>query len=1851
MSKSLAITQNLVLLIAVCIVFVSSITSAKAGSTSSSGVTPGSSDINPGSADTIRRNYFLRYPAAKEFAPTTLGGSDQVVDGTSIGTGAMVIPKSGPVCVWPLNPLTLMSSMIPSQVPTWRDTAINNDLFQTYGYPVSDTQFQLIQRYNDNRFLDQLFDPEKIIWAATAIGNIQAAAGSSSANSMAYNQAANAINYMGSYLENFTVMANNRWGAIRNQLFIPIAILLLLPGAVLAQVRAIVAAGTPVLGEVSPFEGIFRSLIALFMIPGTYLIMNYGIDISNSITYTIATGYSNLFGSNMYIDALNAQKSANQIMPTSNQMATTPTSSSTSQPPAEQASFSQAGTALLMGLTKGSLSTTWNLLCAFQVVYLRYLWCMGPIVAALWVWPMQSLRAALPSWIEGVVVLCFWSLFWNTTIALLACFYGMSGPGLVIITAITLLANIVVSYAFNFSGLASSAGMLLSQQLSRISVPGASNATNATRGSATQTAAGGKKAGPTPKLTPAQQKAQQQAILSRNIGMLQSATTASTYALNTGNRNPYAPIGSPGGARIGDMGVGMMDPSYSGASPMNLPPQAGYNSQVLNPTGPYQLSNAGGILANAGFSGDQASLMAGLSTGHALQYSPGQITNLKNAGFSADQINAMQASGFALQGMNPGLASQLTGAGFNPAQINALSTTLPVGPGMPPAQAGSTSMGATPPGGAPYLVATGIYNDGLMNVPPPFTPGGQMPLVQGAQLPPGIASQMVPMPNGELGSMGIAPHIPSYPTALNGEPLAPLPIQAGGPANPNNAYAIMHNAGFSDQQIEALRQSSTGQPVHYTQAEQEMLAGAGLSSNQIVALEATGFQMHGSNPMLGNELANAGINPGVISALGDAQFNGPGSLVGPPASGAPLNEFQNNVNNLEHAGFGQLQANNLAGLSQGSPLLDATAAQQQVLNNETLALKEHGYSQAQISAIEQAGVGYNSQTGEFFNPTTITPVSPNTFDMGTYSPMQASGGPEHVASNHANESTALPTPQGNIGSYQEYQNLVDGHKNLDNFVNSGGKAYENPANLAQELPTGATGNPSTPGLEPASYTTNGAQALNAEHAATSHSQATNAEHTATSSAQAPNAEHTAASPAQAPANNPYQEFESNVANFKEAGLNNPQELAQYATGQALPDSSPADIAFKNHETQILQEHGYNSTQINAIENAGIRVNDAGQFERPQTASAYNSFATDVANFEFQGQSSDNAIRMAAESTGYIKPNEANPAQSSPSQNVELAQVVQQYSTDFNNLMAKGESPQAAMNELASSSNTNPQFNEYARNVENQYASSHNLGLAESMAASSMANSQVSPVSNDNMQSQQSFSQAQSNAELAMQHQATETTNGTFDNAAMTPMSPSGNTEPGQANNVSNHKDLFEANVNGLAQQFGATEAANMAQYSSGTPLSAQERLDESQVLSNLGYNQAQINAIENAGIRVDSAGQFISLEPSAANNYTSYAQEVNNLVQSGYSINEAERLVALESASQQTYSTSELNNLTQNYNLSAQEIAASASAGITYNNLINNVSGNTDTPNSSNFDNSQSYVNYLVNSGQFSPDEAQYIAQYVDSNPNQYSLGDMPQYTQDQINGLKANYDLSDANIQAMENLGVVVSPSGQFDAGNIQSAGSNDYNAQMEDLRQAGFNSDSIARIAESASGSPTAYDQSQINELKQDGYTYDQIKALETIGYQLGSHNFIESPGEIRNNQEFVKDTETIKNEFNIPAESAQNLAQYATNEPAHYSAEEVKVLSHNYTTKQIDLLSSLGIAFKNIGKANALDKLEGTSELEGVSGNEEESAKSLETQKGATLHYGKGEDAKRKKLKNYLQAQKDALDKMTKKNQNNE
>jgi len=441
-------------------------------------------DSNPGTAWDIRKNYMLRYPVAKEAGPSTNGGADVIQNKTSIGPGTVIHSKSGPVFIWPLVVPTAVS-----QVPTRRDESIQKDLFQTFGLPVSDTQFQVIERYNQNRMLEQMFDPERFMWMANSTAGLQATSAANSAANATTNQAESAIDFTKKYLTNFTAQAGNRWQVIRDQLFIPMAILLLLPGAVLAQARAIVAQGSPVFGDVNPFEGIIRSIVAVFLIPGTFLVINYGIDVSNSITFTIADEYRRIFGTDMYADAICAEQRAfasntpgsnlNDVLPNNGQAQDNGNQAGTSvwnpyeamtlvtrkyDPcahidtqvvPDESADWQKQITRMATNGGNVGLTGTWNIMCAFQMAFLYYLWCMGPIAAALWVWPIQKMRQALPSWIEGVIVLCFWSLFWNTVVLLMACFRGVGDSGTVIMSALNFLSTVCVQYAFDFSNLIS----------------------------------------------------------------------------------------------------------------------------------------------------------------------------------------------------------------------------------------------------------------------------------------------------------------------------------------------------------------------------------------------------------------------------------------------------------------------------------------------------------------------------------------------------------------------------------------------------------------------------------------------------------------------------------------------------------------------------------------------------------------------------------------------------------------------------------------------------------------------------------------------------------------------------------------------------------------------------------------------------------------------------------------------------------------------------------------------------------------------------------------------------------------------------------------------------------------------------------------------------------------------------------------------------------------------------------------------------------------------------------------------------------------------------------------------------
>lgn len=338
-----------------------------------------------------------------------------------------------------------------------------------------------------------MLNPEAQAKIAQAEMQAQAQSAGNSCGEVEHNQSASAIDFCGKYLENFTVQGGNKWNQIRDHIFVPIGILLLLPGAVLTQVKAIVAAGTPVVQPMNPFEGILRSIVAVFLIPCTYLVINYGIDVANSITYTINSEYTRLFGSDMYRDAICAQLRAFPVrQPSENRNAydlptavmgqalmggTTPFAkleatlyaNKIDDPcaglyilPQDRADEALPSSAIMAKLASNAsnmaLTTTWNILCAFQMAYLYYLWCVGPVVAGLWVWPMKQLRDALPSWVEGVITLCFWSLFWNTTVLLMACFRGVDETGTIIMSALNFLSTACVKFAFDFAGLVRAAG-------------------------------------------------------------------------------------------------------------------------------------------------------------------------------------------------------------------------------------------------------------------------------------------------------------------------------------------------------------------------------------------------------------------------------------------------------------------------------------------------------------------------------------------------------------------------------------------------------------------------------------------------------------------------------------------------------------------------------------------------------------------------------------------------------------------------------------------------------------------------------------------------------------------------------------------------------------------------------------------------------------------------------------------------------------------------------------------------------------------------------------------------------------------------------------------------------------------------------------------------------------------------------------------------------------------------------------------------------------------------------------------------------------------------------------------------
>lgn len=194
------------------------------------------------------------------------------------------------------------------------------------------------------------------------------------------------------------------------KVYMPMAILFLLPGAVISQVKVLVhhsftPSNNPATPEdaISPFAGILRAIIALFLIPATQLIVSYSIDVGNSLTYEVTQ-----FVNASTVTSWESQLSLAHPIPANATGAQVQNAqqSETTMNSTMRAAFSAINTLLNGGLM---------VLLAYQVVIACYLLLMGPISAALFAWPGgvgKLFKPVFGNWLEALLNLVLWRFWW-----------------------------------------------------------------------------------------------------------------------------------------------------------------------------------------------------------------------------------------------------------------------------------------------------------------------------------------------------------------------------------------------------------------------------------------------------------------------------------------------------------------------------------------------------------------------------------------------------------------------------------------------------------------------------------------------------------------------------------------------------------------------------------------------------------------------------------------------------------------------------------------------------------------------------------------------------------------------------------------------------------------------------------------------------------------------------------------------------------------------------------------------------------------------------------------------------------------------------------------------------------------------------------------------------------------------------------------------------------------------------------------------------------------------------------------------------------------------------------------------
>lgn len=345
--------------------------------------------------------------------------------------------------------------------------------------PGSDVDFHLACKGFVYKAADELFQPTRQARMAAAAQQQQAqTAGNAAADAAEMNFAEDISEFMDSLINVANEDAATPGGVDQptkqlpqaiwmvqqmfHNVYIPMAILLLLPGAMMTHMKSMIQygmlGGAPEDEEMrssSPFTAIFRSLIAIFLIPATQLIVSWMIDIGNSMTYEVTkyitstddiikwsreqtfnpppgNAHNNFDDQEQPDQDQDPPSAAAQPDPQDNgngspgQVQKNARGKNTGYPEGETGQEDQSALASYMqaGFNIGnfSLGSAITVLIAFQIVTMCYLFLLGPIAAAFYAWPSgigSLFKKVLINWVDAVMNLSLWRFWWCVVILIM----------------------------------------------------------------------------------------------------------------------------------------------------------------------------------------------------------------------------------------------------------------------------------------------------------------------------------------------------------------------------------------------------------------------------------------------------------------------------------------------------------------------------------------------------------------------------------------------------------------------------------------------------------------------------------------------------------------------------------------------------------------------------------------------------------------------------------------------------------------------------------------------------------------------------------------------------------------------------------------------------------------------------------------------------------------------------------------------------------------------------------------------------------------------------------------------------------------------------------------------------------------------------------------------------------------------------------------------------------------------------------------------------------------------------------------------------------------------------------------